>query len=255
MTEAAMEIWTGEYSSFADAPRTGPGKRGGVWLEKAEKRARDLLAAAARGDFVHGAHGGEPSGLSVLIASVGSIGDTVRVLDFGGALGFGYVPAAASLAGEIGVEYHIVELEETCEKGREIFKGNEGVRFHSEFESLPQEFDIVYAASTLQYIDDWKGALARLADIGAERLYLENLAAGDMESFVTTQNYYGSRIPYRFLNVREVISELENREYRLILKSPYFGKILGQYGRLPMDNFAQHRRLPYACSLLFRKRG
>lgn len=76
-----------------------------------------------------------------------------------------------------------------------------------------------------------------------------------IKPFVTMQNYYGCRVPVRFLNRYEVIRAVENLGGRLIYKSLYFSKRLGKEGSLPMVNILAENRLEHPCQLLFQKKA
>ena len=69
------------------------------------------------------------------------------------------------------------------------------------------------------------------------------------------QNYYGCKIPVRFLNRDDVIRTIEDLGYRLIYKALHFSKRLGKEGPLPMDNFPVENRLEHPCQLLFQKKA
>jgi hypothetical protein len=60
-------------------------------------------------------------------------------------------------------------------------------------------------------------------------IMLSCLNAGDIETFVTYQNYYGSKIPVWFWNIREIIEAFRNLDYSLIYQS-LFGIILFRKG-------------------------
>ena len=86
-------------------------------------------------------------------------------------------------------------------------------------------------------------------------LVLEDLIAGDIPSFITTQAYYGKKIRSRFLNINELIEAVRALNYRLIYKSRYTGEILGEVGTLPMENFPPQYKLNYGSHLMFERMG
>ena len=84
--------------------------------------------------------------------------DNLKVLDFGGALGFVYYLAQRALP-ETRFDYTIVETDFFVEKGKEH---NQFVKFAKE---IPKEhFDFVEINSTLQYFEDWKDLINKLSD-------------------------------------------------------------------------------------------
>jgi putative methyltransferase (TIGR04325 family) len=85
-----------------------------------------------------------------------------------------------------------------------------------------------------------------------EYLVIDDLPAGDIETFVSLQNYYGKKIPHWFFNVREFIERIEQEtQYRLCYKARYVGRFFGEVGAVPMDNFPPDRRIDNAYNLVF----
>ena len=113
-------------------------------------------------------------------------------------------------------------------------------------------FDIVHAASVIQYIEDWRSLIARLAAYGARYLSLADIFIGEFATYVTLQNYYGSRIRHWFINTDEFIGAVELTGYKLVLRSDCDAKVLDRYGPLPMDNFPEALRISNTSNLLFR---
>lgn len=68
-------------------------------------------------------------------------------------------------------------------------------------------------------VPDWRMMLGQLACYEPCFIMLFGLTVGDIEIFVTYQNYYGSKIFVWFWNVREIIGALRNLDYNLIYKS------------------------------------
>lgn len=79
----------------------------------------------------------------------------------------------------------------------------------------------------------------------AEHLIFVGALAGQIEPFVTVQNYYGSKIPVRFLNLDDFVQEMKNLEYQLLYKTPHISKRLAAEGVLPMGNFSKEHRIEH----------
>jgi putative methyltransferase (TIGR04325 family) len=148
------------------------------------------------------------------------------------------------------IEYTIVEVPELCEAGRELF--SKGVTY---LDSLPSQgkFDLIYSASAMQYIEDWRQALKSLSDYGAQYILLSDVFAGSIPTFVTIQNYYGSRIRHWFLNLTELLDLVSTLGYQLVMKSYVNSRRLGVEDTLPMDNFPESHRLEQTLHLLLRR--
>lgn len=173
------------------------------------------------------------------------------MLDFGGGLATSFPALLASLTSLDGLEFHVVESKGVCEKAQDdlVFSENAKLFFHTE---LPGgKFDVIHAARSFQYVDDWKGLLHSFVQLRPKYLILAGVLAGDIEPFVSLQNYYGYKIRVRFLNFKELVSETEHLGFRLIYKSLHISKRLGKEGPLPMDNFPAERRIVHPCQLLF----
>jgi hypothetical protein len=75
--------------------------------------------------------------------------------------------------------------------------------------------------------------------------------AGDIPTYVSIQNYYGSRIPVWFFNVNEIIEVMSGEGLELINKSTYISRILGIEQPYPQENFEDLYKLGNSCNLLF----
>jgi putative methyltransferase (TIGR04325 family) len=248
--DTPFEVWQGIYSSFAEAPVAGPGFSGTEWIERTASNMRRLTSSAANGqtDFSLLQRN---SVLTVLAASLLSDRPRIRILDFGGGPGYGYfvllnaIPDAARR-----IDYHIVELESICRDAAGAFPSLNAPRFHPTFPE-GMTFDIVFTASTLQYIEDWQAICERLADCRSPYLVFGDVFAGRFESWVSLQSYYGSKIAHWFLNEEAFLEVVTRRGYELRLKSDCNVKVLGRDGPLPMDNFPVERRLRNTSHFMF----
>lgn len=231
-------IWDGVYPSFREAPAAGPGFSSGRWTERSLERLRGQAEPALSSTLLHPL-------AALALAEKGSL----RVLDFGGGLGLTYAALLKAAGDPQGLEYHVVENSEVCAAGRAAFARDPRVRFH---ESLPalEGVDLAHAQSSLQYVEDWKGLLARLCAYGAPRLVLTDVPAGRFPTYASLQAYYGSRIPCWFFGLDELEGELARAGYRVLLRTRFLGPYLGVYQDYPMDNFPPERRIGASWNLL-----
>ena len=79
----------------------------------------------------------------------------------------------------------------------------------------------------------------------AEHLIFVGALAGQIEPFVTVQNYAGSKIPVRLLNLDDFAQGMKRLEYRLLKKARHVSPRLGVEGFLPMDNFPKKYRIEH----------
>jgi len=251
MIAGDFRVWDGVYTSFDEAPGSGPGFDGPIWRERSLAVARETIAKRAASETLDYALRQRNAIMPVVVAMLLSRQSTASILDFGGGLGAAFAVLASALDdGAKQVNYRIVEVDEICRAGQELFAGGDGPTFQPEWPGNTA-FDLVHASSVIQYVEDWRGAVRRLAGFGAPYLVFGDLFIGGFATYVTLQNYYGSRIRHWFINADEFIAEVERCGFRLALRVPCDAKVLGIYGALPMNNFPEALRLPHTTNLLF----
>lgn len=249
-----FNIWEGIYDSFKECPRCGEGFEGETWANRALERTKRLLEAAKEDKTIPSVVAYRESLLPFLVALV-SEEKKVSILDFGGGLGFTYIPVIYGCLDVRPIDYHIVDTKRICELGRQVFEDDERIHFHESLPQEPQRVDIVHLGSSLQYIEDWRGLINALAGYKPHYILFTDLIAGDIPAYVTAQNYYESKIPYRFFNINDIINTISSVNFRLLFKSSYIGRYLDGEQEAPQDNFPKEYRLGHSCILLFAKGG
>ena len=157
---------------------------------------------------------------SAVAGMAGSLASQLRVVDFGGGPGMGFVHLLATLPPEAKLEYHIVELPGMCDEGRRIFADDAHIKFHTALADAPASPDVVYVNCVLQYFENYQGQLRALALLGAPWLLLARAATGDIPTFATRQlNLTGQILPYWFVNRAEFVELLGGQGYRLVWES------------------------------------
>lgn len=240
--------WEGVYKHYRDVPASGGGYESGVVVSAMAEHTRKLKETLAAGLEPEEEFDGDNLPLP-LLAACASEGSPVRILDFGGGMGEGYLRLKAAMTGP--VEYHIVELELNCAEGRRLFEGAGDIFFHA---ALPKEMagvDIAHINSALQYIEDYAGLLGRLADYKPRYILLARLSAVESETFASMQkNLEGTTLPYWFFNTGEIVQLLASKGYRLAYKKPSAKKY-------PQDGLPPDYRLPGGrmSNLLFSRSG
>lgn len=246
-----LRVWEGIWSSFAEAPAVGPGFDGSVWRERTHHSMAESLAALRSGCPLPDGDKPRDYLLPAVAATLLAQNETLRMVDFGGGVGAAWISLAASIPDAAArIRMYVVEVDNVCEAGRALFGESSGPSFHTSCPPLDQ-IDLVHCGSALQYIDDWREIISVFTGYRAKMVLLSDVFAGPFAPFVTLQNYYGSRIPHWFLNRDEVIAEVCQAGYRLILDTPHHARILGRDGHLPMDHFPPDHRLDHARHFLF----
>jgi putative methyltransferase (TIGR04325 family) len=204
----------GVYANFQEVPTSGPGFQGEVWLSLCRQRLAALLEAKSENYFLSEQNG--EIGLLSLLASFGKKTGAVRILDFGGGLGFTYLLLKKTLVGS-SLDYHIVENTSLCGEGRNLFKDDPSLHFHSEPPSSGEPFNIVFVSTALQYIQNYRAMIDTLLAVRPRFFFLSRFSTSlTQPTFATAQvNVKGSRIPYWVMNGDEIVALLKERGYTL----------------------------------------
>jgi len=249
-----FNIWEGIYGSFRDAlpAAAGPGFGGDTYRARSLSAARECLGALDAGRPIPQFHKQRSTLLPVVAGMMLKHGGRLRILDFGGGLGIGYMTLRESIVHDsASIDYTIVEIAEVCAAGRELLPVGEVTYL----DSLPVqgEFDLVHSASALQYIEDWSQVLKVLSGYRAQYILLSDVFAGAVPTFVTLQIYYASRIRHWFLNLDELLAVFASAGYHLVMKSFVSSRRRGVEDILPMNNFPASHRLEQTLHLLLRR--
>lgn len=250
-----INVWEGIYDNFqhASSNATGPGFNGDIWLKRSIHTANECLDALKMNKPIPFFYKQRSTLLAPIAAMMLENTEKLRILDFGGGLGIGYMILTESIPWQSErISYTIIEIPQICEAGRRLFIGNNGITYLASL-PLEGEFSLLYSASALQYIEDWQAVIKSLSNYGAKYILLSDVFAGSISTFVTLQNYYGNRIRHWFFNFKELLDTFSLNGYQLIMKSFVNSRTLGVEGILPMDNFPQSHRLEQSSHLLLKR--
>ena len=251
MSNKNFYIWDGIYDQFPEdyADSVFESER---WVNTLRKRSLQPLNELEGEETISSHTLIHEHPLSPVVALLATSVDTpIHILEFGGGIGNSFVSLIQSLPRADLVEFHILETPAICRLGREVYKKFHNLHFHDELPRDVKKFDIVHAGNSLHYVADWRSLLGQFACYEPRLIMLFGLNAGDIETFVTYQNYYGSKIPVWFWNIGEIIGALRNIDYNLIYKSLLESSYLGKVQPLPMGNFPPQYRLERKCNLIF----
>jgi putative methyltransferase (TIGR04325 family) len=245
------QIWDGVYNDFKEVPVAGDGFSGEKWEKNSHTKLLELLDQADSDSAIPPVVSYYSSLLPMLAGLLSGQDRKVKILDLGGSLGFTYVPVINGVVRDQQIDYHVIDLERICELGSRIFKDDHRIHFQSSLPDDIPDLDIVHTNSSMQYIEDWRGMLAKLARYSPRYFLFDNLWAGDIPTYATAQNYYGSTIPCWFFNIEDVFDTMSTVGFELLFKATYVAPVFGQQQEFPQENFAEEYRLGYPCSLLF----
>lgn len=237
--------WDGIYPHLRDVPADGKVFGDKEWIKEMARFAGEALVKQRKGIDPGLWH----NTLAVLAGAISAERGNLAVLDFGGAVGTAYIQLRATLTMEASVRVHVVDQEDMCVAGRQLFEGDPRISFHSSLENLRAAPDVVYANSVLPYIEDYAGLLRRLAEFGARYMLIARFAGGSFPTYATRQlNRPGRVMPYWFHNTGEIKDILATAGYVLA----YEGLTGPTYDQ---RNFPESHRVGRMRDLLFRKIG
>ena len=116
----SFHIWEGIFTSFqaAQAEAKGAGFSGEVYHARSLKAATECLDALNRLKPIPVFYKQRSTYLPLTLAMMLGGDEKVKVLDFGGGLGIGYMSISESVPVNLNrIEYTIVELPEVCQSG------------------------------------------------------------------------------------------------------------------------------------------
>lgn len=247
-----FNIWEGVYKNFNELPKYGDGFESTTWIERSIDKIKKTLKLAQEEKSIteDAIFNGSP------LYSIASVlyyeKKHLKILDFGGGMGNSFVPLCTVLSNPNNLKYTVVEGTENCISAEEIFKNDDRISF---LNHLPNDdnFDIIHISSSLQYIENWNELLTLLCKYKSKYFIFTDLPAGDIiESYVSLQNYYESKIPHWFFKLEDIIKEMNFHNYQLIYKSNFQANILGEFYNYPQDNFQKEYQIGYSKCLVFK---
>ena len=136
----------------------------------------------------------------------------LSVMDWGGALG-GYLLISRALAPGVEFDYHVRDLPPFVTRGRRLLPE---AKFDDTDGCLDRRFDFVFASSSLQYAEDWRCELLRLAEATDDVLFVTRAPFNDSRTFAFKQNAYGSEWPGWSVSRAELIGVVRSAGLRLV---------------------------------------
>jgi putative methyltransferase (TIGR04325 family) len=250
-----LKVWDGVYNTWENAPQDEDVLEEKIWINKVTTQANNAIAAYRSGENLSLASSTQDFIVSLAgMILLSSTDDDFRILDFGGGMAASYFPLISSVPNPERIEFHVVEVQAICNLGRKLLTEFSNLYFHEKLPELSKPTHIVHAGSSIQYIPDWKGLLSEFVNYRPELLILEDIPTGNIPTFVTTQNFYGKKVRSRFLNINELIEEVQSLDYELIYQTQCTQNFLGKIGGpLPMKNFPPQYQLKFGSHLIFRR--
>ena len=223
-----------------------------IWVKKIEKRIKTNLKSIKSKKKIKLNTFCAESPLPLLLLNEKK---KIRILDFGsGSLEAPLKIIFDSLI-KCDIEFHIVETKSLISSYKKILKNlklpkNFKIKYSTSI-NFNTKYNYIHISDSFQYIDDWKNFLKKINNSKANTIIFNNLTAGEIPTYNTTQKFYDVQIPYRFYNIHELLNELKS--YKLVYKTKFLNTILNKYGEYPQKNFKKRYRLGYPCTLIMDK--
>jgi putative methyltransferase (TIGR04325 family) len=189
-----------------------------------------------------------PSNLPLVCAMTNSN----SILDFGGSSGWCWDYLQNSVSNHRINSYVVIETGEVVNYMSASGLHKKPVEYKTISDSI-NACDLLYCNSVLQYFSSNAPLISLVGRTTPEYILLEDLIAKGEDDFYTVQTYYNSGIPYRFIGLTKLLSELFDQGYTELARYPYASPILGAIKPLEMDNFPKENQARYSISILFQK--
>lgn len=208
--------FVGVYPEFDAVPVTSRDHAGDNWVQLCLAEATRLRDTDALDAWQNKSRELEPIAVAIMATD-----EAVRVVDFGGAIGFSYLLLKRRLDASVRVEYHVVDTPQICAAGRDFFAGDPAIRFHEDtgfLDELPPG-GLLTIANALQYVADWRSELASLLRYRPAYVLLTQLTAGEAEGYATLQrNIPGATLAHWIFSEQAVVDVVEGMAYSLVYR-------------------------------------
>ena len=116
----------------------------------------------------------------------------INILDWGGGVGH-YFLISKALLPDVKINYVVHDKPLLCKYGRELLPE---VDFYEDPQDVfKRQYDLVFASNSLQYSQDWKEIMPKLAAVARNYFYVTQLQVIlNRKSFVVLQRAYQSRV-------------------------------------------------------------
>ena len=111
-------IWEGIYNNFEECPKAGRGFEGDTWISSSLDKIKMLVNTVKENNTIPTSPSYHVSLLPFLAAFMHRELGEVKILDFGGCLGFSYIQVINAISNNTNTPYLIVEKEKICEVGK-----------------------------------------------------------------------------------------------------------------------------------------
>lgn len=249
----SIKIWEGVFANFYEIQETENIYESERWLASNLERSRNVIDS--EGLFTYRSRIARDYPLKMAVLAALESNTKVSILDVGGGYG-----------------KHSIEIQSTFQDIESrinfyILENNVSVDFYTMNIKLPKNFhfiqniseigkrqvviDVLHFGSVIQYFQNLKVELSDILQTSKPRwIVFSDLMAGDIETFVTVQNYYDSKIPFRFVNFEEINKFVCPWGYKLFVKEFYEHDSTNLY--FPQKGFDKKYQIYNSMNVIYR---
>jgi len=242
--ESTPSSWQGVYKTWEEAKGEGKGFLSKRWKDRI---VQQLLDYRMEKNLYGNASPPRPSDLPFFCSLV----NPRSIVDFGGSSGWLWDYIQDCNVNNLIEQYDIIENDELCEYFRNSDYHYSPVNYITLNECV-SNYDILYANSTIQYIDNHI-VLELISLVKPKYILIEDFFGGNIEDYFTLQNYYEDSIPTICRNLNKFIKIVNNLGFECLNQKTYVGIHRGKVQPLPMSGVPKSKRIRYGKSLLFKR--
>jgi putative methyltransferase (TIGR04325 family) len=233
-------VFEGVYSSFDGIPYDG-WFSSPEWAGKAAQQVRDAEVDSTR--LIPSKLSLSKAMLACVVGPLLAKGETVRVVDFGGACGGDFAGLLNGVGQDAKISYLVVDDESLLYWGRGLFTRDPRISFAP---TLPDEYacDVVYSCSALQYVKDYRATFATFASYNPKAMLFVRHCIG-RETFARKQVNRGA-MPEWVYGLDELTAIMAGHGYRLAMK-------VYSEDDFNSDNYDGDHRIEHSANVLFVK--
>jgi putative methyltransferase (TIGR04325 family) len=246
-------IWEGIFTNFNEIQRTENIYESERWLASNLERARQVIDE--EGLFTYRSRIARDYPLKMAVLAALESNNRVSILDVGGGYGKHLMEIQSTFQDiESRIDFYILENSVLSHFYKMNIKLPDNVIFIqniSEIANFQAGVDVLHFGSVIQYFTNLKVELSEILRSSKARwIVFSDLMAGDIETFVTVQNYYGLRIPFRFVNFEELNTMVSDLGYYLLVKEFYEHDSTGVY--FPQKGFDRRFQIDNSMNVIYR---
>lgn len=248
-----IKIWEGVFANFNEIQGTENIYEGERWLASNLERSRKVIDTEGHFTYRSRIARDYPLKMAVLAALESKV--KISILDVGGGYGKNVMEIQSTFQDiESRIEVFILEnikLSNFYKMNIKMPKNFKFIQNISEIGESKTSIDILHFGSVVQYFQNLKVDLSSILQPSKPKwIVFSDLMAGDIQTFVTVQNYYDSKIPFRFVNFEELNKILVDLNYDLFVKEFYEHDSTSVY--FPQKGFDRKFQIDNSMNVIYR---